>query len=224
MRAPPVPPGDAVCVCANAGIDQKTAAGPAITVDRIRAPRPTLFRSETTVLHPSSTPASVRNLAPRCRGSGPLPPPFGKAVAEATLLLVIGPIDTRSSLQQCLLSASASVRPVLSWLCHLISNAPCFPDLTIAQHGSAFNDPPIEAPCQPSFSRQEVERCDNVIDFLRERERQRPMAHHRQIAELALRRCEQTFRQSDWKGFRYWVTIYWRERPTARKTTGSVSV
>lgn len=205
-------------VCANARIDQKTAAGPSITADPIGAPRPTMFRSETAVLHPSSPPASVRNLAPQCRGSGPRPPPFGKAVADATLLLVIGPIN---SLQQCLLLASASVRPVLSWLCHLISKAPCFADLMIAEDGSSFNDPPIEAPCQPSFSRQEVERCDNVIDFLRERERRRPMARHRQIAELALRRCEQTFRQSDWKSFRYWVTIYWRERPTTRTTASN---
>jgi hypothetical protein len=91
----------------------------------------------------------------------------------------------------------------------------------IAERDSALNDPPIAAPCQPPFSRQDVERCDNVIDFSRERERRRLMAHHPQIAELALRRCEQTFRQSDWKGFGYWLTIYWRERPTARTTASN---
>jgi hypothetical protein len=53
---------------------------------------------------------------------------------------------------------------------------------------------------------------DVITDFW-EWYRRRQAREHGVIADLALDKCEETFRRSDWDKFGYWYGIYLRERP-----------
>jgi hypothetical protein len=53
---------------------------------------------------------------------------------------------------------------------------------------------------------------DVITDFW-EWYRRRHARQHELVAEIALDKCEETFRQSDWDNFGYWYAIYLRERP-----------
>jgi hypothetical protein len=53
---------------------------------------------------------------------------------------------------------------------------------------------------------------DVIIDFWEWYER-RSAREHGVIADLALDKCEETFRKCEWENFGYWYAIYRRERP-----------
>jgi hypothetical protein len=53
---------------------------------------------------------------------------------------------------------------------------------------------------------------DVITDFWKWYERRRA-PEHGVIADLALDKCEETFRKCEWESFGYWNAIYRRERP-----------
>jgi hypothetical protein len=53
---------------------------------------------------------------------------------------------------------------------------------------------------------------DVIIDFW-EWYRRRQARGHDAVADFALDKCEETFRQCEWDRFGYWYAIYRRERP-----------
>ena len=64
----------------------------------------------------------------------------------------------------------------------------------------------------------ESERCPNVIvNFWEWYERHQERAR-RPIARLALDKCEESYRCSDWDRFDYWFSIYRRERPCSQNS------
>ena len=60
---------------------------------------------------------------------------------------------------------------------------------------------------------RESERCPNVIANVWEWHRRHQDRAHAPIARLALDKCEETFKCSNWDRFGYWFAIYRRERP-----------
>ena len=59
----------------------------------------------------------------------------------------------------------------------------------------------------------ESEHCPNVIANFWEWHRRQQERAHGPIARLALDKCEETFRCSDWDRFGFWFAVYRRERP-----------
>jgi hypothetical protein len=53
---------------------------------------------------------------------------------------------------------------------------------------------------------------DVIIDFWEWYERRKARGHGA-LADLALDKCEETFRKCEWDSFGYWYAIYRRERP-----------
>ena len=51
-----------------------------------------------------------------------------------------------------------------------------------------------------------------VIDFPGKRKHRRSRSRSDALAELALDKCEETFRQRDWERFAHWHAVYLRER------------
>jgi hypothetical protein len=59
---------------------------------------------------------------------------------------------------------------------------------------------------------------DVIADFWEWYQR-RQAREHDPIARLALDKCEESFRESQWDSFGYWYAIYLRERPKTPNST-----
>ncbi len=57
---------------------------------------------------------------------------------------------------------------------------------------------------------------DGIVDFWQWYER-RFGRKQNPVVDLALDKCEETFRRCEWDGFSYWYAVYQRERMKARR-------